>query len=65
MDTIIENIADIEIMLNGVLFLKVELPEYFEPWNKLNRDLVNLLSNHRLRVAVDQVSQKLIDNSFV
>ena len=38
-----------------MLFLKLELPEYFESWNKLNRDLVDLLSSHTLRAAVDQV----------
>lgn len=40
---------------DGMLFLKLELPEYFESWNKLNRDLVDLLSSHTLRAAVDQV----------
>lgn len=51
---------DIGFMLPEPL---TELPEYFEPWNKLNRDLVHLLNEHKLRNAVEELP--LLDDALL
>lgn len=54
--TDIGSLAGLSLTILKLIFaLKVELPAYFEPWNKLSRDLAALVKTHKLRATVDQV----------